>query len=88
MTYNELDILTHPDKWLLGDKLPVLRRGRNIVYEKDPNIVLKPWAGMVMSNNLCRVWQGVFIEKDADPTKGVPIEYETPEELLKQWAID
>ena len=87
MVIEELYILTHPDKWLLGDKLPVLRRGRNIVYEKDPNIVLKPWAGMVMSNNLCRVWQGVFLG-DANPTKGTPVEYEAPEELLKQWAID
>jgi hypothetical protein len=87
MNDNELYVLTHPEQWPLGDQLPVLRRGVNVVYEKDASIVLKPWAGIVMSNNLCRVWQGVFLG-DANPTTGVPVEYDTPEELLKQWTID
>ena len=80
MIYNELDLLTHPEKWPHGDQLPLVRRGGNPVRNiKD--------AGIVMMGNLCRVWTGVYLG-DANPTKGVPIEYETSEKLLEQWAID
>jgi hypothetical protein len=87
MTDNELYYLTHPDTWPLGNQLPVLRRGRNVVFDRHATTALKPWAGMVLSDNFCRVWQGSFLG-GADPTKGVPVEYDTPEELLKHWAID
>ena len=80
MTIEELYLLTHPDKWPHEGQLPLVRRGGNPVRNVRD-------AGIVMIGNLCRVWTGVYLG-DANPTHGVPIEYETLEKLLKQWAID
>ena len=80
MTIEESYILTHPEKWPHGGQLTLIRRGGNPVWNVND-------AGIVMTGNLCRVWTGVYLG-DTNPTKGVPVEYETLEKLLEQWAID
>jgi hypothetical protein len=80
MTIEELYLLTHPDKWPYEEQLPLVRRGGNPVYCLDD-------TGIVTSDNLCRVWMNVLLGRDS-PLHGIPLNYKTPEELLKQWAID
>jgi hypothetical protein len=76
----ELDLFIHPERWPHEGLLPVVRRGGNPIYcSKD--------AGIVMSNNLCRVWTDVYLG-DTNPEEGIPVDYMTTEELLKDWSID
>jgi hypothetical protein len=52
MTDPNLYLLTHPENWPHKGQLPVTRRGGNPVFRIAD-------AGIVMENNLCRVWSGV-----------------------------
>jgi hypothetical protein len=80
MTEKELELLTHPERWPHGDQLPLARRGGNVIYnQKD--------AGIVMIDDLCRVWTNVYIG-EGNPRKGIPEEYNSPEHLLSEWEID
>jgi hypothetical protein len=64
MTDGELALLTHPDEWPHEALLPLSRRGGNVVYNKED-------AGIVMDDNLCCVWTGVYIG-EADPCTDSP----------------
>jgi hypothetical protein len=75
----ELYLFIHPERWPHKGLLLVIRRGGDPIYcSKD--------VGIVMSNNLCRVWTEVFLGED--PEEGIPVDYMTSEELLKDWSID
>jgi hypothetical protein len=80
MTDGELDLLTHPDEWPHEVLLPLSRRGGNVIWNKGD-------AGIVMDDNLCCVWIGVYIG-EADPRTGIPLYYTSPEHLLSEWEID
>jgi hypothetical protein len=76
MTDPNLYLLTHPENWPHKGQLPVTRRGGNPVYRIAD-------AGIVMENNLCRVWSGVYIGY-LNPWE----DYATSEKLLEDWNID
>ncbi len=76
----ELDLFTHPERWPHEGLLPVVRRGGDPIYCSED-------AGIVMSNNLCRVWTDVYLGL-TNPEEGIPVDYMTSEELLKDWSID
>lgn len=76
----ELELLYHPEKWPHGDQLPVIRRGGRSIYNVND-------AGIVTIDDLCRVWVGIYLGT-ARPQEGCPAEYESPEKLLVEWAID
>jgi hypothetical protein len=80
MTDKELYLLTHPDEWPHEGFLPLNRRGGNVIYNQED-------AGIVMEDNLCRVWTGNYLG-DCDPREGSPVEYPSPEALLVEWEID
>ena len=76
-------LLTHPENWPHKGLLPVIRRGGNPVYKiEDVGIV-----GIVMNNNLCRVWSGVYIGF-LNPWEGKPEDYISSEKLLENWSLD
>jgi hypothetical protein len=72
--------LTHHEEWLHENQLPVVRRGGNPVWDVRD-------AGIVVDDNLCRVWVGNYLG-DCDPKEGEPVGYPSPEALLAEWAID
>ena len=76
----QLDLLTHPDGWPFEGLLPLNRRGGNVIYNKED-------ASIIMDDNLCCVWIGVYIG-EADPRIGSPLYYKSPEHLLSEWEID
>ena len=76
----ELDFLRRPEKWPHSGLLPLTWRNGNIIYNKKD-------AGIIMEDDLCCVWTGNYLG-ECDPRNGVPERYETPEELLCEWAID
>lgn len=79
MTDKELYQLTHPETWPHGNQLPVIRRGGKPVWNRKD-------AGIVMKDNLCRVWADVYLgEKNPEGTSG---DYRSPEHLLSEWEID
>jgi hypothetical protein len=80
MTDPNLYLLTHPEKWPHKGLLPVIRRGGNPVYKIED-------AGIVMNNNLCRVWSDVYIGY-LNPWEGKPEDYISSEKLLEYWSID
>ena len=75
-----LYLLTHPEEWPHGDQLPVARRGGNVIWNQED-------AGIVLFDDLCRVWTKVYIG-EGNPRNGIAIEYNSPEHLLSEWAID
>ena len=79
MIDKDLYLLTHPKKWPHGIQLPVMRRDGNPVRNRKD-------AGIILSNNLCRVWTDVYLGDD--PFEGVPVKYTSPEHLLTEWKID
>lgn len=76
MTDRELYQLTHSETWPHKRQLPVVRRGGNPVYESTD-------CGIVVEDNLCRVWTDVHLGED-DPTTGIPYDYRSPEYLLSE----
>jgi hypothetical protein len=50
----EFYLFTHPEDWPHDGLLPVIRRGGDPIYCSED-------VGVVMSNNLCRVWTEVFL---------------------------
>jgi hypothetical protein len=72
-------LLTDPEKWV-HEYLPMTRRGGNPVFKIED-------AGLVMRNNLCRVWSGVYLGY-LNPWEGKPEDYESPKHLLSEWGID
>jgi hypothetical protein len=79
MTEAELKLLTDPEKWV-HEYLPMIRRGGNPIYKIED-------AGLVMRNNLCRVWSGVYLGY-LNPWEGKPEDYDSPVALLSEWEID
>jgi hypothetical protein len=79
MINTELDLFTHPERWPHAGLLPVVRRGGDPIYCSED-------VGIVISNNLCRVWTEVFLGEN--PEEGIPVDYMTSEELLEDWSID
>ena len=79
VTVAELKLLTDPEKWV-HEYLPMIRRGGNPVFKIGD-------AGLVMRNNLCRVWSGVYLGY-LNPWEGKPEDYELLEHLLSEWEID
>ena len=79
MISTELDLFIHPERWPHDGLLPVVRRGGDPIYCSED-------VGIVVSNNLCRVWTEVFLGES--PEEGIPVDYMTFEELLKDWSID
>lgn len=75
----QLELLTDPEKWIHA-YLPMIRRGGNPIYKIED-------AGLVMSNNICRVWSGVYLGY-LNPWEGKPEDYESPEKLLEEWDVD
>jgi hypothetical protein len=80
MTEQELYLLTNPGKWPHEGLLPVKRCSGNIVWNQED-------AGIVMEDNLCRVWTGNYLG-DCDPKEGTPLDYPSPDALLDEWEID
>jgi hypothetical protein len=80
MTDKELYLLTHPENWPHEGQLPVVRRGGDVIYHMEH-------AGIVMGNNLCRVWSGVYLGC-LNPWEGKSEDYQSPEALLSEWEID
>jgi hypothetical protein len=79
MTDKELYRLTHPETWPHKGLLPLARRGGDVIYnDRD--------AGIVMKDNLCRVWTGVYLG-ESDPRDGTPVDYPSHEALLSEWEI-
>jgi hypothetical protein len=79
MTEAELKLLTDPEKWF-HEYLPMIRRGGNPIYKIED-------AGLVMRNNICRVWSGVYLGY-LNPWEGKPEDYDSPVALLSEWEID
>jgi hypothetical protein len=77
----ELDMLTHPRLWVISGLLPVFRRGG------DPVKNWKQDAALITADNICRVWVGVLLGEHF-PSEGTPVEYASPEALLKVWTLD
>jgi hypothetical protein len=75
----QLELLTDPEKWV-HEYLPMIRRGGNPIYKIED-------AGLVMRNNICRVWSGVYLGY-LNPWEGKPEDYQSPEHLLYEWEID
>ena len=75
----QLELLTDPEKWV-HEYLPMIRRGGNPIYKIED-------AGLVMSNNVCRVWSGVYLGY-LNPWEGKPEDYGSPVALLSEWEID
>lgn len=80
MTDHALHLLTHPQAWPHKGQLPVTRRGGNPIFRIED-------AGIVMANNLCRVWSGVYLGY-LNSWEGKSEDYMTSEELLKARSID
>jgi hypothetical protein len=80
MTDQELFLLTHPEEWPHQGQLPVNSRGGNVIWNKKD-------AGIVMENNLCHVWSGIYLGH-LNPWEGKPEDYPSPEALLSEWEID
>ncbi len=80
MTGKELYVLTHPEQWPHKFALPVIRKDGDPIRDKKD-------AGIVMDDDFCRVWTGVYFG-DGDPMEGNPLDYSSPEALLKEWEID
>jgi hypothetical protein len=74
-----LSLLTHPEEWPHGDQLPVIRRSGNPVFNRK-------YAGVVMNDNLCLVWAGIYLGDSI--LDAIPVKYRSPEELLSEWEID
>jgi N-terminal domain of anti-restriction factor ArdC len=64
----ELDLFTHPECWPHTELLPVVRRGGDPIYCSLD-------AGIVMGNNLCRVWTDVYLI-EPNPEEGIPDQIE------------
>ena len=79
MISTELDLFIHPERWPHDGLLPVVRRGGDPIYCAED-------AGIVVINNLCRVWTEVFLGEN--PEEGIPVDYMTSEGLLEDWSID
>ena len=79
MTEEELELFTDPEKWV-HEYLPMVRLGVNPVFKIED-------AGLVMRNNFCRVWSGVYLGY-LNPWEGKPEDYASPKHLLLEWEID
>jgi hypothetical protein len=80
MTDKELYRLTHPETWPHKGYLPLNRRGGDVIYNDQD-------AGIVMKDNLCCVWTGIYLG-EGDPRDGTPVDYPSHEALLSEWEID